>query len=742
MGDVTLHLLLDGRLLTNAITVDDDNILYKDAASSSSSSSSSTASSFEFLSTSHVLPADASLAELMQIILTKLGDYAVDSTTSTMSCTPSDNFNNNSTINNPIESPVLDNLTIIDASYHPAKVITPIFRQYSQISGPNSQTLMSMGWYPSGKLVILSLPRIKPASSTLSTSDTAQVASEFSASVGNSPNRDAEEEQLLNRFIEWHHRFVLQHEEGAYNDPTAASNNYLSGQKSTGSAASVGVQWTGIGAVSSSNSSSQPLRNGQPATATTLKPSQIFQAIEQRSISDVPSATNKTNTNIQKKKSRSRRTELERSERLNSLLQKLDTDNKKMKKNRGVSQKVRSMLLKSNSLGDKKLRMEDRFHLEVVYLSDLEAKSSYRFYSRQTTAGKVASSLAPNLGKDMAVELLVSYPPPPRKDSGGGGAHQQQHSQERPEQPNGVRRYRRLPNTMTLHDAQCAGWIQEFDVVVVRAFNILIGGTNDGGGEGQEKYGSSKSVLDSDSDDDEGDDDDDEDRMENDDGGSAEDNDAHEQGCSQQMAVDNDNNDSQHSIPTNHSQEQPKRKSDQQDEEALQQRLHILFQSFNGNSNIPKTKAKKKLMSKQVRTMLIKSKSVGNARIKQEDRIYLEVIFFRDSGGTDAAASNAVAATIEDVPHAALSYSSSYRYFSKQTDLRQIIGVVCKSSSDDNGNGCAAETIEFIVPHRTSEKEEDEVVVYQSLDESMTLGDAMLRGYIDNFGLVVLRACS
>lgn len=573
---------------------------------------------------------------------------------------------------------------------------------------------MSMGWYPSGKLVILSLPRTKPASSiSSSSSSTAEVAAVTSSPVTeNSYNRDAEEEQLLNRFIEWHHRFVLQYEEGAYNNPT---DNNFARQKSNGSA---GVQWTGIGAVSASNSSSQPIGNGIP---TTLKPSEIFHAIEQRSISDVPST--KKNNILKKTKSRSRRTEMERSARLNSLLQKLDTDNKKMKKNRGVSQKVRSMLLKSNSLGDKKLRMEDRFHLEVVYLSDLEAKSSYRFYSRQTTAGKVASSLAPSLGKDMAEELIVSYPPPPK-----------QQPKERPEQPNGVRRYRRLPNTMTLHDAQCAGWIQEFDVVVVRAFNILVGGTNNDGGE-EEKFGSSKSVLDSDSDDNDDDEEDDEDKMENDDddaGGGAEDNDAHEQGCFQQMAVENDNKDSQHSVPTNDSQELPKQKSPQPQEEALQQRLHTLFQSLNGNSTttstLPKSKAKKKPMSKQVRAMLMKSKSVGNTRIKQEDRIYLEVIFFRDSGGTDA--------------DAELSYSSSYRFFSKQMDLRQIVDAVRTSSSDDNGNTCTAKTVQFIVPHRSSEKEEEKVVVYQSLDESITLGDAMSRGYIDNFGLVVLRAFS
>ena len=58
------------------------------------------------------------------------------------------------------------------------------------------------------------------------------------------------------------------------------------------------------------------------------------------------------------------------------------------------------------------------------------------------------------------------------------------------------RRYRRLPNTMTLHDAQCAGWIQEFDVVVVRVFRISMGSTDTGSGieEDDDKFGLSKSV--------------------------------------------------------------------------------------------------------------------------------------------------------------------------------------------------------------------------------------------------------
>ena len=62
------------------------------------------------------------------------------------------------------------------------------------------------------------------------------------------------------------------------------------------------------------------------------------------------------------------------------------------------------------------------------------------------------------------------------------------------------------------------------------------------------------------------------------------------------------------------------RKSQQQ--HLLQQRIHTIFLSLDGNAKGgggATTKMKKKPASKQVRNMLMKSKSTGNARIKQED---------------------------------------------------------------------------------------------------------------------------
>ena len=62
------------------------------------------------------------------------------------------------------------------------------------------------------------------------------------------------------------------------------------------------------------------------------------------------------------------------------------------------------MLIKSRSKGDAKLRMEDRFHLEVVRVWDANGGSTdaatavYHFYSWQASAGRVVSSIASGAG--------------------------------------------------------------------------------------------------------------------------------------------------------------------------------------------------------------------------------------------------------------------------------------------------------------------------------------------------------
>ena len=68
-----------------------------------------------------------------------------------------------------------------------------------------------------------------------------------------------------------------------------------------------------------------------------------------------------------------------------------------------------------------------------------------------------------------------------------------------------------------------------------------------------------------------------------------------------------------------------------QQQRLLQQRIHAIFLSLDGNAKGDggaTTKTKKKPASKQVRNMLMKSKWTGNARIKQEDQLYIIVVLW------------------------------------------------------------------------------------------------------------------
>ncbi|KAL7532438.1 hypothetical protein ACHAXR_004621 [Thalassiosira sp. AJA248-18] len=653
MGDVTIYLLLDSSLV--------GEVAVTPLPPSSSAPLSSKSESFQFQSISHVISADASLAELMDFISSRL---AAPSSSS------------ESTADTAERNEWIDKLTILDVSYHPAKVISPIVRKYTQVSGPNSKTLHSLGWYPSGKLVVLPSPKKNSAAGS-----------------------DEQEEHLLNRFLEWQGRNVLQHEEFAYNNPAAANGGKrLSDNGGTTTAATARVQWTGVGATTTHGHT------------TEMKPSDIFNAVEQRSDHDDNMQQN-TSSSSKPKNKKPKRSEKERTQRLDALLQNLDAKSSSSgssstkKKKKAVSEKVRTMLLKSRSEGNKKLRMEDRFHLEVVRLWDVGAAaeidtsttnkqknsnnnegdsgSSYRFFSRQTTAGKVASTMAPSLGSAKAAELLISYPP-------AGNAELMQHE----------KRYRRLPNTMSLHDAQTAGWVKDFDMVVVRIYSLV--------GHECGEFGPSKSVLDPDSDD----------EMDNDE------EDGNDVGCGDDvdkdqatMEVDKDMDESKLANDTELSQESQQR---------LQQRIHTIFQSLEENNSMP-TKKKKKQVSKQMRNMLIKSKSTGNARLKQEDRLYLEVILFHDDGAPD----------VDSSP-----YSSSYRFFSRRNDVQHVI-TVCNSNSskmssgnDDNSNACT----EFIV----SRPSDDAAFKfeYQAIPTALTLEEAIQEGHVENFGRVLIRVCS
>eukprot|EP00986_Skeletonema_menzelii_P002682 scaffold747_cov145-Skeletonema_menzelii.AAC.8 len=508
MGSVTIHLLVEKSLRSAGVLPmpqDDD---------------------FTFESTSHILPADSSLAELMDLVEIK-------------------SLRNNLT--------KLQQVTILDLSYSPVKNISSIVRINTELSGPRSKTLHFMHWYPSGKLCILPLPATCVSGKEIEEGD----------------------ELMLQRFLKWQSRNVVHEEDFAYNNPTIQKQ-----ERETANKKEEGVQWTGVGA-----------ENHQ-----TLKPSEIFSAVSSRADND----QDEQQQGQKKPPAKKKRSEKERTERLDCYIQNLTRISKDGKKKR-VSDKVRTMLIKSRADGNKKLRMEDRFHLELLSLMDdgentiatsnESAASSYKFFSRVSTAGKVASSVSGLIGKNMSVEFLVSV----------------------------NNNYRRLPNTMSLHDAQQAGWLQEFDTVIIRMFSL----------ERDDEFCQSRSVLDPDSDVHSG---------------------------NEMDAIQVESKSASSSAGTS-----PMEKEDlcnpEVDCEAdlFQQRLHMIYstQSFD------KSTKKKKPASKQVQRMLMKSKSEGNNGIKPDDRVHLEIIIYHDDGS-------------EDINSAC---SSSFRFFSKRASIEQLVST-------------------------------------------------------------------
>ena len=502
---------------------------------------------FIFESTSHILPADSSLAELIDLVKVKS----------------------------------LQQVTILDLSYNPVKNISSIVRMNTELSGPRSKTLHYMNWYPSGKLCFLPLP------STCVSDDDFEKGDEI----------------MLQRFLKWQSRNVVHEEDFAYNDPTIQKQNNVTAINEEG------VQWTGVGA-----------ENHQA-----LKPSEIFSAVSSRAENDIDDQQHGQQSKPPAKKKRS---EKERTERLDRYIQNLTRTSKDGKKKR-VSDKVRSMLIKSRAEGNKKLRMEDRFHLELFCLMDADdnalastaatstdsAASTYKFFSRATTAGKVASSVSGPIGKDMSAEFLVSV----------------------------NNNYRRLPNTMSLHDAQQAGWLHDFDFVIIRTFSL---GRDD-------EFCQSRSVLDPDSD------------AEN-----------------EMDLMELGSNTASNSAGTSSTETLCNPIVDQTD--LLQQRLHMIYTT----PSFEKLSKKKKQPSKQVQRMLMKSKSVGDKGIKPDDRVHLETIIYNDDGS-------------EDINGAC---SSSYRFFSKRSTIEQlsstfqdknaqIVEILAPQPSESSSLGCVYQQI-------------------------------------------------
>ncbi|KAL3786877.1 hypothetical protein HJC23_013798 [Cyclotella cryptica] len=595
---------------------------------------------FHLIPFSRVLSADASLVDLLTLLSRML-----EINNPPTPCSQQDEIVS-----------MLSSTCIIDASYHPPRNITSILQSHPDRSGPRSKTLQGMGWFPSGTLVVLS-----------------------SCAAASNTEKEQREERLLEKFVQWQSRHVLGQEEFGYNLPALAGKQDGILTKTTP------VQYIGLG-----NNHNNAKKDNK-----LLKPTDIFNAMQQRFQHEAHPIIH-PNGLVHPKRTH-KRTERQRQERLDAILNNLQQ--RSIKK---TSAQVRHMLIKSRSVGDKKLRMEDRFHLEIVRFDDTvhgnnkqtEENRDYRFFSRQTTAGKVASAVASSLGScdDRAAEFLVSV---------SAASRDSKH------------KYRRLPNTMSLHDAQGAGWLKEFDLVLIRIY-LLPNETH----SNDVMVGPTKSVLEEESDDESVADDVNDDTMDED-------------------VVGNENRDAEmmeQSTSIGQAREVTPISLDESSKPSesynLQQRLQSVFQSMdaaevdsNQASNKNKSLKKKKPISKQLQNMLMKSKATGNARIKQEDRVYLRVLLFHDDNNKGVQSCR---------------LSCSYKFFDKRNDVAHII-----SSSDTNKSFVDKdEDVEKELILQLSNGSSDplkEEAFYRKLAPSLTLGDAMQKKLLENFDSVLVR---
>jgi hypothetical protein len=171
--------------------------------------------------------------------------------------------------------------------------------------------------------------------------------------------------------------------------------------------------------------------------------------------------------------------------------------------------------------------------------------------------------------------------------------------------------------------------------------------------------------------------------------------------------------------------EEPSKQSEKYN---LQQRIQSVFQLIEAagldNKVNDKNKAvkKKRPISKQVQNMLMKSKATGNARIKQEDRVYLRVILFHDDN--------------KEVQSCCL--SSSYKFFDKRNDVGHVI--ISLEATQSLVDKDADIEKEFIVQlPSTSNDSSNEETVFRKLTPSLTLGDAMQKKLLGNSDSVLLR---
>lgn len=447
---------------------------------------------------------------------------------------------------------------------------------------------------------------------------------------------------------------------------------------------------------------------------STLLPSQIFQAIQDRHVVNdelrlkdskrpLPSNSALESSIIQK----------ERNKRLDAKLKDLDTKlmsksgSKTANKNKRITKQVRNMLIKSRSEGESKLRQEERIYLElVVFQDDFESceesgsdtivpqvtknnkdvEPFFRFYSRATTIGKATSTVLKKFQEKEKIlnlsdenfmsEFLISSPSPSGEKESSTWC--------------------RLSNNMVFHDAIRKEYVRDFDRVVVRIFNKKQATQT----QSIEDFFSKKieqiesvpvpvSGVD----------------IQN----------------NIKMTEETNNNEAAE-IPSQELDNSARKISLYINKEIKQFELHSSesdtkkkksVRSAKSSSATDKAKNKKtKKVSKQVQNMLMKSRSTGDKKLKLEERVYIEVLVFQD----------------HDKDNSSKRMESIYKYFSRSSNIGKAISTVTGPASKNS-------TAEFLI----SIDQDTDSPLWMRLPSNMCFSEALQKNYLKEFDRVVVR---
>lgn len=459
---------------------------------------------------------------------------------------------------------------------------------------------------------------------------------------------------------------------------------------------------------------SESIRRVDSHSRSTLLPSQIFQAIQDRHVVNdelrlkdskrpLPSNSALESSIIQK----------ERNKRLDAKLKDLDTKlmsksgSKTANKNKRITKQVRNMLIKSRSEGESKLRQEERIYLElVVFQDDFESceesgsdtivpqvtknnkdvEPFFRFFSRATTIGKATSTVLKKFQEEEKIlnlsdenfmsEFLISSPSPSGEKESST--------------------WYRLSNNMVFHDAIRKEYVRDFDRVVVRIFNKKQATQTQSIEDFiSKKIEQIKSVP------------------------------VPVSGVDIQNNIkmtEETNNNEAAEIPSQELDNSARKISLYINKEIKQFELHSSesdtkkkksVRSAKSSSATDKAKNKKpKKVSKQVQNMLMKSRSTGDKKLKLEERVYIEVLVFQD----------------HDKDNSSKRMESIYKYFSRSSNIGKAISTVTGPASKNS-------TAEFLI----SINQDTDSPLWMRLPSNMCFSEALQKNYLKEFDRVVVR---